>query len=157
MENTYTDDEIRDLMVDLSNVIGSEIESELINSSHTNVLMLQQVFGQAQKWHLDLEADLAELENRQDRKWLIEARVCKSYTSGNVAWSFMQLSCVGGQYVVSPLGAWEVVGDTGHELSILLRLCCSGNRSTATICSTNEKNKTPFYCRCLFKISRSLT
>ncbi len=64
MENTYTDDEIRDMLTDLCRVIGSEIESELINSSHTNVLMLQQVFGQAQKWHLDLDADLAELENR---------------------------------------------------------------------------------------------
>ena len=64
MENTYTDDEVRDMLTDIGNVIASEIESELINSSHTNVLVLQQVFAQAQKWHLDLDADLAELENR---------------------------------------------------------------------------------------------
>ena len=64
MENTYTDDEVRDMLTDIGNVIASEIDSELINSSHTNVLVLQQVFAQAQKWHLDLDADLAELENR---------------------------------------------------------------------------------------------
>ena len=64
MENTYTDDEVRDMLTDIGNVIASEIECELINSSHTNVLVLQQVFTQAQKWHLDLDADLAELENR---------------------------------------------------------------------------------------------
>ena len=64
MENTYTDDEVRDMLTDIADIISSEIESELINSSHTNVLVLQQVFAQAQKWHLDLDADLAELENR---------------------------------------------------------------------------------------------
>ena len=64
MENTYTDDEVREMLTDIGNVIASEIECELINSSHTNVLVLQQVFAQAQKWHLDLDADLAELENR---------------------------------------------------------------------------------------------
>ena len=46
--------------------IGSagDVESELIASSHTNVLLLKQVFVQAQKWHLNLDADLDELENR---------------------------------------------------------------------------------------------
>ena len=29
-----------------------------------NVLLLQQIFRQAEKWHLDLDADLANLENR---------------------------------------------------------------------------------------------
>ena len=47
-------------------LIGSagDVESELIASSHTNVLLLKQVFVQAQKWHLNLDADLDELENR---------------------------------------------------------------------------------------------
>lgn len=57
-------DEIREVLDDVSSVIAGEAESELINSAHTNVLLLQQVFRQAQKWHLDLNADLAELENR---------------------------------------------------------------------------------------------
>ena len=43
---------------------AGDVESELIASSHTNVLLLKQVFVQAQKWHLNLDADLDELENR---------------------------------------------------------------------------------------------
>ena len=44
---------------------AGDVESELIASSHTNVLLLKQIFVQAQKWHLNLDADLDELENRQ--------------------------------------------------------------------------------------------
>ena len=44
--------------------VSVEVEAELLSAAHTNVLLLQQVFAQAQKWHLDLDADLAELENR---------------------------------------------------------------------------------------------
>ena len=76
MENTYTDDEVREMLTDIGNVIASEIECELINSSHTNVLVLQQVFAQAQKWHLDLDADLAELENRG--QFVNDVPFCKS-------------------------------------------------------------------------------
>ena len=46
-------------------MIETEAESELMAATHTNVLLLQQIFTQAQKWHLDLDADLAELENRE--------------------------------------------------------------------------------------------
>ena len=45
-------------------VVRGEVESELINAAHTNVLLLRQVFSQAEKWHLKLEADISELENR---------------------------------------------------------------------------------------------
>ena len=45
-------------------VVRGEVESELINTSHTNVLLLRQVFIQAEKWHLKLQADISELENR---------------------------------------------------------------------------------------------
>ena len=76
----------------ISEAVSSEIETELINASHTNVLLLRQVrfhfgqkqaktmpviqmsskektskmqvFGQGEKWHLNLETDLSELENR---------------------------------------------------------------------------------------------
>ena len=44
-----------------------------MTSAHTNVLLLHQIFRQAQKWHLDLDADLADLENRdlldQVKRW----------------------------------------------------------------------------------------
>jgi leucine zipper transcription factor-like protein 1 len=45
-------------------VIRSEVESELLNSSHTNILLLRQLFQQAEKWHLKQSADISELENR---------------------------------------------------------------------------------------------
>ena len=35
-------------------MIETEAESELMAACHTNVLLLQQIFVQAQKWHLDL-------------------------------------------------------------------------------------------------------
>ena len=63
-DETYTVDEVKDVLSDVSSEVCSDIESELTNSTHTNVLLLQQIFGQAEKWHLSLDADLAELENR---------------------------------------------------------------------------------------------
>ena len=48
----------------LLTVVRSEVESELINTAHTNVLMMRQMFQQAEKWHLKLQADISELENR---------------------------------------------------------------------------------------------
>lgn len=41
------------------------MESELLNTAHTNVLLLRQLFQQAEKWHLKLQADISELENRE--------------------------------------------------------------------------------------------
>ena len=64
LESTYTIDEIEDVWNDLRSIVSTDVESELIACSHTNVLLLKQVFEQAQKWHLNLDADLAELENR---------------------------------------------------------------------------------------------
>ena len=64
LDSTFTLEEVEDILTDISNEVSTEVESELINSAHTNVLLLQQIFRQAEKWHLNLEADLAELENR---------------------------------------------------------------------------------------------
>lgn len=64
MDDTYTVDEIEDILSDITGVVETEAESELMAAAHANVLLLHQVFIQAQKWHLDLDADLAELENR---------------------------------------------------------------------------------------------
>jgi len=81
-ETTYTVDEIKDILDDLEQEAGievrgkchesqvtnyllvSQVDNELISSAHMSVLLLQQVFAQAQHWRLDLEVDLAELENR---------------------------------------------------------------------------------------------
>ena len=54
LEDTYTVEEIEDILNDINQMIETEAESELMAASHTNVLLLQQIFIQAQKWHLDL-------------------------------------------------------------------------------------------------------
>ena len=64
VDDTYTLDEVTDMLDELCAVVRGEVDSELINSSHTNVLLLRQVFSQAEKWHLKLQADISELENR---------------------------------------------------------------------------------------------
>ena len=66
-DDTYTVDEVGDALDDAASVVNDDVESELLNAAHTNVLLLQQVFAQAQKWHLNLDANLAELENRSCR------------------------------------------------------------------------------------------
>lgn len=64
-ETTYTIDEVKDMLNNLLISVSSELEAELINSAHTNVLLLRQMFMQAEKWHLKLSADISELENRE--------------------------------------------------------------------------------------------
>jgi leucine zipper transcription factor-like protein 1 len=41
-----------------------EIDTELSHQSHTYVLLLRQLFMQAEHWHLKLQADISELENK---------------------------------------------------------------------------------------------
>ena len=48
----------------LLSVVRSEVEDEFINAAHTNVLLMRQMFIQSEKWHLKLQADISELENR---------------------------------------------------------------------------------------------
>lgn len=57
-------DEVKDLLDDLRTVTRSEMEIELLNFSHTSVLLMRQMLTQAEKWHLKLEADISDLENR---------------------------------------------------------------------------------------------
>lgn len=64
-EDTYTLDEVEEIITDLQTVVRSSVESELLNDAHTNVLLLVQLFSQAEKWHLKLQADISELENQK--------------------------------------------------------------------------------------------
>lgn len=48
----------------LQTIVRSEVESELINTTYTNVLLLRQLFSQAEKWYLKLQTDVSDLENR---------------------------------------------------------------------------------------------
>ena len=64
MDDTYTIEEVEDILKDIDSMVETEVETELFGAARTNVLLLQQIFLQAQKWHLDLDADLSALENR---------------------------------------------------------------------------------------------
>ena len=64
VEGTFTADEVSEVLHGLQAVVHSEVESELLNTAHTNVLLLRQLFAQAEKWYLKLQTDISELENR---------------------------------------------------------------------------------------------
>ncbi|XP_067108052.1 leucine zipper transcription factor-like protein 1 [Osmerus mordax] len=65
VEETFTVDEVRDMLDGLQAVVRGEVETELIDTAHTNVLLLRQLFSQAEKFYLRLQADISELENRE--------------------------------------------------------------------------------------------
>ncbi|XP_001513623.2 leucine zipper transcription factor-like protein 1 [Ornithorhynchus anatinus] len=65
VDETFTIDEVFEVLNDLQSVVHSEVESELINTAYTNVLLLRQLFSQAEKWYLKLQTDISELENRE--------------------------------------------------------------------------------------------
>ncbi len=48
----------------LCGVLKADVDSDLLNSSHTNALLLRQLFQQAEKWHLKLQANIAEIEDK---------------------------------------------------------------------------------------------
>ena len=48
----------------LCSAVKADFELELVNTAHTSALLLKQLFEQAEKWHLKLQADISELENR---------------------------------------------------------------------------------------------
>lgn len=82
MEDTFTADEVSDVLSSLRAVVHSEVESELINTTHTNVLLLRQLFCQAEKWYLKLQTDVSELENRELLEQVAEFEKAE-FTSSN--------------------------------------------------------------------------
>ena len=63
-ESTLTVDEVHEMLSELWESAKEEIETELSHQSHTYVLLLRQLFMQAENWHLKLQADISELENK---------------------------------------------------------------------------------------------
>ncbi|KAJ8272713.1 hypothetical protein GJAV_G00092540 [Gymnothorax javanicus] len=63
-EETFTTDEVAEMLEGLRAVVRGEVETELINAAHTNVLLLRQLFTQAERFYLRLQTDASELENR---------------------------------------------------------------------------------------------
>lgn len=79
LEDTYTSEEVKELLGSIEDVIRADIETELIYSSHTNVLLLKQVFEQAEKWHLSLQTNISELENRYAQLQLANSVLIVNY------------------------------------------------------------------------------
>lgn len=77
-EDTFTVDEVEEMIDGLQAVVKGSIETELLNASHTNVLLLVQLFSQAEKWHLKLKADISELENQYVYIYIVNV-FCKVY------------------------------------------------------------------------------
>jgi leucine zipper transcription factor-like protein 1 len=65
LDVTYTCEEVQELLQGLCKVVQADTETELISSTHMTVLLLKQLFEQAERWHLKLQVDLSELENRE--------------------------------------------------------------------------------------------
>ena len=63
-DDTFTVDEVEEIIEAVKEAVSSEVETELLNTSHTNILLLKQLFSQAEKWHLNLDTDTSELENK---------------------------------------------------------------------------------------------
>nr|XP_042697071.1 leucine zipper transcription factor-like protein 1 isoform X2 [Chrysemys picta bellii] len=82
VEETFTIDEVTEMLDGLQTVVHSEVESELINTSYTNVLLLRQLFSQAEKWYLKLQTDISELENRELLEQVAEFEKAE-FTSSN--------------------------------------------------------------------------
>lgn len=81
VEETFTVDEVTDMLDGLQTVVHSEVESELINTACTNVLLLRQIFSQAEKWYLKLQTDISELENRELLEQVAEIEKAEFTTS----------------------------------------------------------------------------
>ena len=64
VESTFTCDEVEQILSGLCGVIKADIQSELIATAHTNVLLLRQMFKEGEKWRINLQVDISDLENR---------------------------------------------------------------------------------------------
>jgi len=62
-DDHFLKDEVEEMIDSLQTIVCSSVENDLIKDAHSNVLLLVQLFSQAEKWHLKLKADLDVLEN----------------------------------------------------------------------------------------------
>ncbi|KAJ8279517.1 hypothetical protein COCON_G00065830 [Conger conger] len=85
VEETFTVDEVAEMLEGLQVVVRGEVETELINTAHTNVLLLRQLFSQAEKFYLKLQTDISELENRELLEQVAEFEKTEFQTTGKKA------------------------------------------------------------------------
>lgn len=72
LDETYTKEEVINILKNLEKILSDEIECELTAFTSTNLLMMYQFFQQAEKWHLRLNADISEMQN----KYLFNFKFC---------------------------------------------------------------------------------
>eukprot|EP00026_Physarum_polycephalum_P004472 Phypoly_transcript_04493.p2 GENE.Phypoly_transcript_04493~~Phypoly_transcript_04493.p2 ORF type:complete len:303 (-),score=70.76 Phypoly_transcript_04493:1057-1965(-) len=63
-DDSYTQKEVSELISGLCAVVKQDVQKELLNTCHCNVLLLRQLMTQAEKIYLDLHVDTNELENQ---------------------------------------------------------------------------------------------
>jgi len=64
LDETYTKEEVKNILNGLERTITNEIKCELSAYTSTNLLMMYQFFQQAEKWHLRLNVDISEIQNK---------------------------------------------------------------------------------------------
>ncbi|XP_015366000.1 PREDICTED: leucine zipper transcription factor-like protein 1 isoform X2 [Diuraphis noxia] len=65
LDETYTKEEVKNILNSLERTITNEIKGELSAYTNTNLLMMYQFFQQAEKWHLRLNVDISEMQNKE--------------------------------------------------------------------------------------------
>ncbi|KAL5243233.1 hypothetical protein ACI65C_010643 [Semiaphis heraclei] len=65
LDETYTKEEVKNILNSLERTITNEIKCELSAYTNTNLLMMYQFFQQAEKWHLRLNVDISEMQNKE--------------------------------------------------------------------------------------------
>ena len=62
--HAHTGDEVRQMLTALCGAVKADVGAELINSHHTSALLVRQLLQQADKWYLQMSADISAIENR---------------------------------------------------------------------------------------------
>ncbi|KAF0758853.1 leucine zipper transcription factor-like protein 1 [Aphis craccivora] len=65
LDETYTKEEVKNILNSLERTMTNEIKCELSAYTSTNLLMMYQFFQQAEKWHLRLNVDISEIQNKE--------------------------------------------------------------------------------------------
>ncbi|XP_060854068.1 leucine zipper transcription factor-like protein 1 [Rhopalosiphum padi] len=65
LDETYTKEEVKNILNRLETTMTNEIKCELSAYTNTNLLMMYQFFQQAEKWHLRLNVDISEIQNKE--------------------------------------------------------------------------------------------
>ena len=64
-EETFTSEEVKEVVAGISGVVRAEVEEELMSSSHITAALLQQLFRKAEESYLNLPLnDVTQLENK---------------------------------------------------------------------------------------------